>query len=325
MEIEWPGPKSFAKKNYIVNERDANWPDFKKTVKVLVTGASGLLGSEVIKELERRNAVSKQGDIYFQIFAPSHARLEIRDQIQTDRYFDEVKPDLVFHNAAYSKVDGAEISKEECRRINIDGTRNLAEAAKKHGAKFLYISTDYVFDGDAKEPYETNDTTCPINTYGKTKRDGENVVKELLTEYYILRVSWLIGSKGKNFLTTMLNLAKKGEEIKVVCDQYGSPTSIKDLAGFMCDVAVTDKYGIYHVTNEGFCSWYELAEEIFKAAGIKAKLKAVTSEEYESKANRPKNSRLSKACLDRNGFKRLPDWKDAVAKIVEEINLDGQD
>ncbi|MDF2857942.1 MAG: dTDP-4-dehydrorhamnose reductase, partial [Neobacillus sp.] len=216
-------------------------------------------------------------------------------------------------------VDKAEENLELCRAVNSEGSRNIARACRDIKAKMIYISTDYVFPGNGEAFYETNDATEPLGVYGQTKLDGELAVKDLLNQYFIVRISWVFGINGNNFIKTMLKLSETREEVSVVADQIGSPTYTADLAPLLCDMVVTDKYGTYHATNEGTCSWAELAEEAFRAAGRSTKVNYITTEEYHTKALRPKNSRLSKRSLDEAGFTRLPEWQDAVKRYIEEL------
>lgn len=243
----------------------------------------------------------------------SSKELNICDKDAVFTMLDGYKPDAVIHCAAYTKVDLAESEPEKCWSVNVDGTRNIAEVCRKLGAKMVYISTDYVFSGEGDRPYEVDDPTRPLNTYGRTKLAGELAVQSMTDRHFIVRTSWVIGVNGNNFVKTMLRLAETRDELSVVCDQIGSPTFTSDLAPLLCDMIMTEKYGVYHATNEGTCSWAELAEEVFRLAGKNVRVKHVTTEEYGAKAWRPKNSRLSKEKLSENGFERLPEWNDALA------------
>ncbi|MDY4487197.1 MAG: dTDP-4-dehydrorhamnose reductase [Candidatus Limivicinus sp.] len=276
-------------------------------MKVFVTGASGQLGFDVCLELERRGIEHK---------GVSSKELDIRDDMAVQRMLEEYRPDAVIHCAAYTQVDRAEDEPEQCFAVNALGTRNIARACGAVGAKLLYISTDYVFPGTGQRPYEPEDETGPLSIYGKSKLEGEKAVKELLDRFFIVRISWAFGVNGGNFIRTMLRLSETHDTVRVVADQVGSPTYTADLALLLCDMIQTEKYGIYHATNEGFCSWAELAEAVFSAAGKGTKVQRVTTEEYGAKAPRPHNSRLSKTRLTERGFSLLPPWQDAVARYL---------
>ena len=276
-------------------------------MKVFVTGASGQLGFDVCLELERRGIEHK---------GVSSKELDIRDGMAVQRILEEYRPDAVIHCAAYTQVDRAEDEPEQCFAVNALGTRNIARACGAVGAKLLYISTDYVFPGTGQRPYEPEDETGPLSIYGKSKLEGEKAVKELLDRFFIVRISWAFGVNGGNFIRTMLRLSETHDTVRVVADQVGSPTYTADLALLLCDMIQTEKYGIYHATNEGFCSWAELAEAVFSAAGKGTKVQRVTTEEYGAKAPRPHNSRLSKTRLTERGFSLLPPWQDAVARYL---------
>ena len=225
---------------------------------------------------------------------------------------------MVVHCAAYTAVDRAEDEKEICYNVNVKGTEYIARACKEIDAKMVYISTDYVFEGTGDKAYEVQDNTAPDNTYGITKYQGEEAVRKILSKYFIIRISWVFGINGNNFINTMMKLGESRSELNVVADQIGSPTYTYDTAPLICDMIATEKYGIYHATNEGYCSWADLAEYIFSVTGQKVLVHHIKSEEYPTKASRPKNSRLSKASLDNAGFKRLPDWQDAVKRYINE-------
>lgn len=276
-------------------------------MKVFVTGASGQLGFDVCLELERRGIEHK---------GVSSKELDIRDDMAVQRMLEEYRPDAVIHCAAYTQVDRAEDEPEQCFAVNALGTRNIAQACGAVGAKLLYISTDYVFPGTGQRPYEPEDETGPLSVYGKSKLEGEKAVKELLDRFFIVRISWAFGVNGGNFIRTMLRFSETHDTVRVVGDQVGSPTYTADLALLLCDMIQTEKYGIYHATNEGFCSWAELAEAVFSAAGKGTKVQRVTTEEYGAKAPRPHNSRLSKTRLTERGFSLLPPWQDAVARYL---------
>lgn len=279
-------------------------------MKILVTGVKGQLGYDICKELNRRAIENKGVDIDDFDIADAQA---VMDHIKA------YAPDAVIHCSAWTAVDKAEDNAELCRRVNEDGTRNIANACKALGAKMMYFSTDYVFPGAGVQFYEPNDPTGPQSVYGRTKLAGELAVKKTLDHYFILRLSWVFGINGHNFVRTILKLAETHSEINVVCDQVGSPTYTADVAPLVCDMIATEKYGTYHITNEGVCSWAEFAEEIFRQAGKGTKVMHVTTEEYEVTAARPHNSRMSKTSLDAGGFARLPQWQDALARYLQEL------
>ena len=276
-------------------------------MKVLITGASGQLGFDAAKLL------TAKGIPYLGV---SSKELDITDRDAVLRMFSTYRPDAVLHCAAYTKVDLAEDEAERCMRVNAEGTRNIALACREIGAKLLYVSTDYVFPGTGETPWETDDPTEPLNVYGRSKLAGEQAVRELLERYFIVRTSWVIGEHGNNFVKTMLRLAEDHDRLRVVDDQIGSPTFTADLAPLLCDMIETEKYGVYHATNEGYCSWAELAEAVFRLNGKHVAVEHVSTEAYGAKALRPKNSRLSKASLDAAGFKRLPGWESSLARML---------
>ena len=279
-------------------------------MKVLVTGVSGQLGFDVMRELLARGVEAK---------GASRSDFSLTDFAAMRRFVEVHRPTAIIHCAAYTAVDKAEDEPELCREVNAAATGELARLAKEVGAKFLYISTDYVFPGTGEDFYEPEDEKAPCNVYGESKLLGEEAAREALEDLFIVRISWVFGENGKNFIKTMLRLAETHEELSVVGDQIGSPTYTRDLARLLADMIVTEKYGVYHATNEGTCSWAELAAEALRCAGKKTRVRAIKAEEYPTKAKRPKNSRLSKKCLDDAGFSRLPDWRDAVARYVELI------
>lgn len=277
-------------------------------MRIIVTGAKGQLGSDVIQRLSEIGAEAIGADI---------DRLDITDEKAVDLFFKESHADGVIHCAAYTNVDLAESQKEICRKINADGTRNIAAACEKYGMKLLYLSTDYVFDGRGSEPFETDSPKAPCNFYGKTKLEGETEAARLCKRLFIVRISWVFGENGKNFVKTMLRLAAERSEISVVCDQTGSPTYTKDLAVLLCEMISGCKYGVYHATNEGICSWAEFADKIMELSKSETKIIPIPSSQYKSAAVRPANSRLSKSSLDRNGFSRLPHWEDALQRFLD--------
>lgn len=279
-------------------------------MKILVTGASGQLGYDVGRELERR-------DMAF--CAPTSTEMDITDRDAVMNYISQEHPDAVIHCAAYTKVDQAEDEPEKCWAVNVDGTTNIATACRKLGAKMVYISTDYVFPGTGDQFYEPTAPVGPVNTYGRSKLAGELAVQSLLDNYFIVRISWVFGRNGNNFVKTMLRLAETRTELNVVSDQVGSPTYTADLAPLLCDMVQTEKYGVYHATNEGVCSWAEFAETIFELAGKQVTVRPIPTKDYSTKAMRPLNSRISKASLSAAMFERLPDWRDALARYLEEL------
>lgn len=280
-------------------------------MKVLVTGTKGQLGFDVCNELTKRGIENKGID---------RDECDITNKQAVLDYIYNYAPDVVIHCAAYTAVDRAESEEHVCRRVNRDGTEYIALACKTINAKMVYISTDYVFDGAGDKFFEVDDATGPLSIYGLTKLEGEEQVRKILDKYFIVRISWAFGVNGNNFINTMLRLAGGNKELKIVSDQIGSPTFTYDLAPLICDMIETEKYGTYHATNEGICSWAEFAEHIFRVAGQNVLVHHATTEEYPTKALRPKNSRLSKKSLDDNGFKRLPDWKDAVERYIKQYN-----
>lgn len=280
-------------------------------MKVLVTGTKGQLGFDVCNELTRRG-IENQGI--------DRDECDITNKQAVLDYIYNYAPDVVVHCAAYTAVDRAESEEHVCRRVNRDGTEYIALACKTINAKMVYISTDYVFNGEGDKFFEVDDETGPLNMYGLTKLEGEEQVRKILEKYFIVRISWVFGVNGNNFINTMLRLSGGNKELQIVADQIGSPTFTYDLAPLICDMIETEKYGTYHATNEGECSWAEFAEHIFKVAGQNVLVHHITTEEYPTKAVRPKNSRLSKKSLDEAGFRRLPDWKDAVERYIKQYN-----
>lgn len=279
-------------------------------MKVLVTGFNGQLGYDVVKELKSRRIECIGTDLQ---------DFDITDREATLKFTKEYAPDVIVHCAAYTAVDRAEDDEAVCRKVNVDGSENLAIAAKELDAKMLYVSTDYVYGGNGDEPFEVTDPTDPKSVYGRTKLEGENAVRKCLEKYFIVRTSWVFGINGNNFVKTMLRLGAERDELTVVADQIGSPTYTPDLARLICDLIVTAKYGVYHGTNENYCSWAEFAESIMTLGNRKAKIKHIQSSEYPAKAQRPLNSRLSKKCLDEAGIDRLPAWQDALERYMKEL------
>ena len=280
-------------------------------MKVLVTGVKGQLGYDVVRELQKRGHETVGVDI---------DEMDITDAAAVERVMTEVQPDAVIHCSAYTAVDRAEEDTEICRRVNVDGTENIAKICKKLDCKMLYLSTDYIFSGDGERPWEPDDEASPLNAYGQSKYDGELALKKYVEKYFIVRISWVFGINGNNFIKTMLRLGRENGAVKVVDDQIGSPTYTYDLARLLVDMIESDCYGAYHATNEGICSWYEFAKEIFRAAGMdNVSVTPVKSGEFPVKAKRPKNSRMSKEKLVTNGFSLLPAWQDAVARYIKEV------
>lgn len=291
-------------------------------MKVFVTGVSGQLGRDVMLELEKRGIEaigsdrSGDGKGEFKVVA-----LDITDREGVEKTLTEINPDVIVHCAAWTNVDGAEDEKMKpiVKKVNVDGTQNIADMAKKLGAKMVYISTDYVFNGKGTEPWQPDDKSyAPQNYYGETKLGGELAVSNTIDKYFIVRIAWVFGKNGKNFVDTMLRVGKEHEEVRVVDDQIGTPTYCPDLARLLVDMIQTEKYGYYHATNEGgYISWADFTKEIFKQAGINSKVIPVTTEEYGvSIAARPKNSRLDKSKLTENGFELLPTWQDALSRYL---------
>ncbi|MFJ7747985.1 dTDP-4-dehydrorhamnose reductase [Peribacillus sp. NPDC097295] len=280
-------------------------------MKILVTGIGGQLGYDVLREGNKRG---------FDMFGTSSADLDITNKEDVYEYVRTLHPEVIIHCAAYTSVDKAEDDIEKVHEVNVNGTRYLAEVAKVIDAKLIYISTDYVFDGLGDKPYTEMNIPNPIGQYGVTKYQGEKSVISVLNKYFIVRVSWVFGINGNNFVKTMLRLSETREELSIVGDQVGSPTYTVDLACLLMDMVITDKYGIYHVTNEGFCSWSEFAHEIFIQANKKVKVHSIKTDEYPTRAVRPKNSRLSKQKIIDNGFIQLPPWQDSIRRFLVELD-----
>ncbi len=284
-------------------------------MKVLVTGVKGQLGHDVIEELKRQGLEGIGVDI---------EQMDITDREACRRVISQASPEAVIHCAAYTAVDAAEDHLELCRGINAEGTRNIAEMCRELDIKLMYISTDYVFNGQGERPWEPDDHREPLNVYGLTKYEGEIAAEQLLEKLFIVRIAWAFGLNGNNFIKTMLRIGKERGAVSVVSDQIGSPTYTYDLARLLVDMIQTDQYGRYHATNEGLCSWYEFACEIFRQAGMsQVKVTPVTSEQYPARAKRPFNSRMSKEKLTEKGFERLPSWQDALSRYLDELNPQG--
>jgi dTDP-4-dehydrorhamnose reductase len=281
-------------------------------MRYLVTGVKGQLGHDVVTELLQRG--------FSDVFATDVENLDITKKQDVYKFISEIKPNIVIHCAAFTAVDKAEDMQDDAYNINVQGTRYLVEATKSIGSKFIFISTDYVFDGNKNGLYEVDDLPNPISVYGNTKNLGEIETRDN-PKHFIIRISWAFGKNGNNFVKTMLRLGKERNEINVVNDQVGSPTYTKDLSKLIVDMSLTDKYGTYHATNEGFCSWYEFSKEIFRLVNYNIKINPLASPLFPTKAKRPLNSRMSKEKLTLNGFDRLPNWKDALKKYLEEIEV----
>lgn len=293
-------------------------------MKVFVTGVGGQLGYDVMQELARRGHEAIGSDILEKIEGFCDVQLDITDAQAVERTITQLRPDAVIHCAAWTAVDAAEDAENipKVHAVNVDGTRNIADACKKTNCKMLYISTDYVFDGQGETPWHPDCRDyAPLSVYGRTKLEGELAVAETLEKYFIVRIAWVFGKNGSNFIKTMLNVGKKYDTVRVVCDQIGTPTYTHDLARLLTDMAESEKYGYYHATNEGgFISWYDFTCEIFRQAGYSTKVVPVTTAEYGlSKAKRPFNSRLDKRKLTENGFTPLPTWQDALHRYLQEI------
>lgn len=279
-------------------------------MKILVTGVKGQLGYDVVKEAESRNITAVGVDI---------EEMDITNAKQVESVIKEGNYDAVVHCAAWTAVDKAEECVAACRKVNAQGSENIAKVCEELDIPMMYFSTDYVFDGKGETPWNEYDERHPLNVYGQTKYEGELAV-EKLKKHFIIRIAWVFGKNGNNFIKTMLRLGKERGAVSVVNDQVGSPTYTYDLAKLVVDMIQTDKYGTYHATNEGLCSWYEFACEIFKQAGMnEVVVTPVDSNAFPVKATRPKNSRMNKSELDKNGFNRLPSWQDALSRYLKEI------
>lgn len=301
--IEWGIEKP------ILSDKDLKAPLLKEsdvdfTLKVLVTGTNGQLGHDVVLKLKEMN---------LNVIAPRKEEFDLTNKNQIQSYILREKPDVIFHCAAYTSVDKAEEEKDLCYSVNVEGTNYIANAAKEINATLIYISTDYVFDGKSNQPYKVDSPLSPVNYYGFTKALGENIVKNLVKKHFIVRTSWLYGLNGQNFIKTMIRLSDTREVINVVDDQIGSPTYTKDLTEFIIKLSKTKDYGVYHGINDGYCSWYELAKEIFDILGIEVKVNPIPTEKYPTKATRPINSRLAY----KNNEIKLPNWKDALNRYLE--------
>ena len=301
-------------------------------MKILVTGVAGQLGHDVMNELASRGHEGIGSDLAPEyngiadgtyVTKAAYVSMDITDKEVVERTLLEIKPDVVVHCAAWTAVDLAEDDDkvEKVRSINAGGTENIAKACRKLDCKMIYISTDYVFDGQGTEPWEPDCKDYkPLNVYGQTKLEGELAVSRNLEKYFIVRIAWVFGVNGKNFIKTMLNVGKTHDTVRVVKDQIGTPTYTYDLARLLVDMLEKEEYGKYHATNEGgYISWCDFAKEIFRQAGMDVRVLPVSSAEYPAKAKRPSNSRMEKKKLDEHGFTRLPDWKDALKRYLKEI------
>ena len=302
-------------------------------MKVFVTGVAGQLGHDVMNELAKRGHEGIGTDLAAEysgvqdgsaVTKMPYVPLDITNAEAVSKTLEELRPDAVIHCAAYTAVDAAEDNLELCRKVNAEGTRNIAKVCKALDIKMMYISTDYVFNGGGERPWEPDDHREPLNVYGLTKYEGEISVEQNVSRYFIVRIAWVFGVNGKNFIKTMLRLGKEKGAVSVVDDQIGSPTYTYDLARLLVDMIQTDKYGRYHATNEGLCSWYEFACEIFRQAGMdEVKVTPVDSSGFPAKAKRPQNSRMSKEKLTENGFERMPSWQDALGRYLKVLKENG--
>ena len=278
-------------------------------MKLLVTGVKGQLGHDIVNECKKRNIEAIGVDV---------EEMDITDSKKVEEIIKSGNYDAIVHCAAWTAVDKAEDEVEACTKVNVDGTKNIAKVCKELDIPMMYFSTDYVFDGQGDQSWNEYDKRNPLNVYGQTKYEGELAV-EALEKHFIVRIAWVFGVKGNNFIKTMLRLGKERGAVSVVNDQIGSPTYTYDLSKLAVDMILTDKYGTYHATNEGLCSWYDFACEIFKQAKLDVEVTPVDSNAFPAKAKRPSNSRMSKEMLDKNGFKRLPTWQDALGRYLEKI------
>ena len=282
-------------------------------MRVLVTGVRGQLGHDVVLHLREAGRECRGVD---------QEDFDLTDAASVMACVREYRPTVIVHCAAYTAVDRAESDADLCCRVNGQGTGNLVKAALDVDAALVYVSTDYVFGGDGETPFETDAPKNPRNVYGMSKLQGEMAVTAQMEKYFVVRTSWVYGLNGKNFVRTMLRLGAERDEVSVVCDQIGSPTYSDDLALLLCRMIQTRKYGVYHATNEGFCSWAEFAEAIMEEGGLKCRVRPIPTSEYPTPASRPLNSRLSKESLDRAGFPRLPEWREALKAYIQCLNTE---
>ena len=281
-------------------------------MKVFVTGVSGQLGYDVAEEGKLQG---------YNVRGTTSKELDITNEQAVCAFVNDIKPNVIIHCAAYTAVDAAEGDNPICYDVNVNGTKYLAQAAKAIGAKFIYISTDYVFNGEGENPFTETDKTSPICFYGKTKLVGEQLVRQLLDNYFIVRISWVFGKNGSNFVKTMLRLAETRDMVSVVGDQFGSPTYTVDVAKLIMEMVASEKYGVYHASNTGFCSWADFAAEIFEKAEKTIQVNSISTSQYPTKAKRPQNSRMSKTKLKEAGFAELPSWQDALARYMKELEV----
>lgn len=300
----------YSDKDRVLKTLDESNLNFYMNYDYLVTGVNGQLGHDVVKELNSRGI--------YNVLGLDVADMDITNERIVNKIVSEYKPKHIIHCAAYTAVDKAEEDSTIAYKVNVEGTKNLVNAARNIDATFTYISTDYVFDGTKEGLYEVDDETNPCSVYGQTKLDGENLVRNL-EKYFVVRTSWVFGLNGNNFIKTMLRLSESRDELSVVNDQFGSPTYTKDLAKLLVDMQDTNKYGTYHVNNEGYCSWCDFAKYIFEKTNKDMIVNGIPTVEYPTPATRPLNSKLSKDCLDRNGFERLPSWENAVDRYLDEL------
>lgn len=279
-------------------------------MRVLVTGVNGQLGHDVVHYLRQNNIEPIETDVKV---------MDLTNEAQVRSFITQSQPDAIIHCAAYTAVDKAEDDSELCHKVNVLGTQYIAQVAQDYDLKMIYISTDYVFSGEGELPFGEFDELNPQNVYGRTKALGEDIVQNLVKRHFIVRISWAFGLNGNNFVKTMIKLGREKDSLNVVNDQIGSPTYTKDVAKLLVKMIVTDKYGIYHATNLGYCSWYEFALEIFRLTNIDVKVNPVDSSTFITKAIRPKNSRLSRSQLSKNGFDLLPSWQDALSRYIIEL------
>lgn len=280
-------------------------------MKIMVTGANGQLGMDVVSTFRE----------YHEVYGFGREELDITDIEQCDQIVHDIKPDVIIHCAAYTAVDLAETDMDKAYLVNANGTRNIALTAEKVGAKVCYISTDYVFDGSNTTPYTEYDQPNPRSVYGKTKLDGELYIQTICTDYYIVRTSWVFGLHGNNFVKTMLKLAQDRNVIQVVQDQYGSPTYTLDLSYFLLDLIGTNKYGVYHVTNSGSCSWYEFATAIFEESNKFTRVESCSTSDFPRPAPRPQYSVLDNMSIRTNGFTELRHWREALIDFLQELKV----
>ena len=280
-------------------------------MRILVTGVNGQLGYDVVAEGEKRG---------FHMYGTDIGQMDITDAVRVKKVIEEILPDAVIHCAAYTSVDGAEEHVELCRKVNAYGTENIAKECARRNIPMMYFSTDYIFDGEGDHFHVEEEAAAPLNVYGQTKYEGELAVCKYLEKFFILRISWVFGMNGNNFVKTMLRVGPERGEVSVVADQIGSPTYTVDLAKLVIDMIQTDQYGIYHATNGDICSWYEFACKIFEQANLDVNVRPITTGEYPVKARRPMNSRMCKDKLIRSGFEPLPSWKDALERYIKALN-----